>query len=234
MFALTSKGDYSSVSQFLDTALSRGIDAEPFRESITQGSPSSQTSLVVGTSDSGVEVDRLPIWNRSSDSCGLDSALTVTFRLVLYDIDGVLFETARENERNDCFRALVDYADEWFKRGRNWENLSAASLSTARDVIEEIITAAGDRVIDQNSSASEILTRLMPGFLFRPRIDYDVVCGSCEKDFVYTTRPDMLVFKGTSQRNSDTQAVVDRMVDPLVLRSLRPPEKGNVCLRRLA
>src|SRR5262245_1465475 len=220
LFALTRKGNYDSVSQFLDITPSGGIDAEPFRESrglITQGSLCSQTSSVVGASDSSEEADRLPIWNWSSDSCGLNSGLTIAFRLVLHDLDGLLFETATENERNDCFRALVDYADEWFKRDRNWGNWSAASLSTARDVIGEIVRAAGDEAIGQNSSASEIVRKLMPNFLFRPRIDYDIRCGSCGKDFVHTMSSDMLSFMGMSQRNSDTQAIVDRMVDPLVV-----------------
>ena len=174
---------------------------------------------MVGAGDSGEEVAPLPIWNWSSAFCGLDSALAIALPLLLYDLDGLLFETATENERSDCFRALVDYVDEWSKRDRNWENWSAVSLSTARDVIREIITAAGDDAIGPNSSASEIVMKLMPGFLFRLRIDHVIRCGSCKKDFVYTMRPDMLSFNGTWQRNNDTQGVIDWMVDPLVVRS---------------
>jgi len=224
---LTGTGDYDTVSQLLDTTPSPAFEvnhkvetegSDASADLITQGSPTSRTSFVIDeneTNESAKIVNQLPIWNWSNNSCSLDSALTIAFRLILHNPEELLVESATENERNDCFRVLLDYVNEWSKQDQDWENWSVTNLSAARDVIREIITATDNKVIGLNSSAREIATKLMPGVLFRPKIDHNIRCGSCGKDFVYTMNPDMLSFIGTLQRNSNTQAIIDQIVGHL-------------------
>jgi hypothetical protein len=163
--------------------------------------------------------DRLPIWNWRNDSCGLDATLTIALLFIRHALETRPSWVDTHKRSNRCFDTLANCVVSWSKGNAQWERWEETALTAARDAIRAILEGVGTQ-IGLNSSADDIIMKLIPSALTETEVSFQITCGRCLEDFSSPRTYPLLMFDGLLQASSDSQALIDHMVCIHVLHEL--------------
>jgi hypothetical protein len=107
---------------------------------------------------------------------------------------------------------MAEYLKHWSKNDTHWEDWNEVALVEARDRIR-VIVESDESPIGKKSSADNVILNLVPTHLAQTGLTFYIVCGNCHQNFMYPAKYPVLMFDGFAQENSDTQRLIDRMVD---------------------
>jgi hypothetical protein len=212
---------YESVEDTMPLSRPRPSDDTPGTESMDLN----QELAMASTTSKGniMELvyisDRLPIWKWWNNSCSLDGSLIIVLCFILHCLKTTSNWVDMYEQSNPCFDVLRKYVASWSKDNAQWVNWDEGALTEARDAIRAIIESYGSS-IGINSSADDLILKLMPSPQIQTDLAFDITCMRCRKNFVCLGKYLVLMFDGFAQENSNSQALIDHMVRVIIFRVL--------------